>query len=120
MAVLASNNFTWTSSVASYPATSSVPFPPRQDVVEFGKAFAVSKVMTADELAIKAAYDMALSDFLREKKVYFPNWDGLPEIKVNNGGDPLRRVLEIGWYAAVPIKLVINPEDIADEELWNS
>ena len=106
----------------SYPhyKAAKVPYQPKDTHVEFGKAFDVSVVLTADDLAIKAAYDMALTDFLKEKKVNFPNWNGLPEIKINNGGDPLKRMLQIGWYAKVPKEFVISPDDRLEEDLWNS
>lgn len=94
---------------------------PKPDVVEFGKAFDVSALsILTDNLAIKAAYDMALTDYFQAKAENFPGWEGLPSIKVQEPKDPLQRFYRIGWHVVVPKKFVIDQDQKLEEDLWNS
>ena len=86
---------------------------------EFGRIFEISALMANDPMAVKVSYELALNDFFKEKAEHFPNWDGLPEIKVNPGLDPLNRTIGIAWYAKVPIADVIDQEQKDEEALWN-
>lgn len=116
------STFTWTGGYSPITVTtSSVPYPPKRDTVEFGKAFQVSRMIIAtDDGAVKLAYGMALDDYFQSKKENFPNWEGLPEIKVQWPTDSLMRFFNIGWYAEVPISYVVSPDDKVEEDLWNS
>ena len=85
---------------------------------EFGRAIVASKALMSDEQAVQTAYQMVIADFFKAKNESFPNWDGLPEIKVGPGTDMLRREISIGWYAIVDNVDIVNLDD--EEELWDN
>lgn len=90
---------------------------PRLNLVEFGRASELAPGVLVDESMIKMAYDFLLKDFFQTKSENFPDWPGLPEIK----SSPLATSgVSLSWYAAVPKKFVIDPEQKKEEDLWNS
>jgi hypothetical protein len=96
----------------------NVPFP---NVTEFGRAFDISVlVISSNTKSVQTVYQMALDDFFKTKAESFPNWEGLPEIRVNPGVDSLRRTQQVGWYAQVPKEFVIDPDQIEEDKLWQS
>ena len=97
---------------------------PKIDFVEFGRAFEIPALIS--DQGIQAAYQMAVEDFLREKMTSFPDWDGLPQIKINASKDYGQMISggkQLGWYVKVPKKYVLTEDDKIqklDEELWDS
>ena len=91
-----------------------------EDVVEFGKAYDVpTTLIAASDDSVSAAYAMAVKDYFKAKNENFPGYEGLPEIKVSTS-DPLKRLVKIGWYVAVPKTFVIEPDQIQEDLLWDS
>lgn len=110
----------YTGNVSTSSATFHVPFPQvPNDYVEYGKAFDLAITSVNDVNLVKHCHNMALDSFFDAKAMTFPDWDGLPEIKINMYSDALKRYHQIGWYAAVPKKYVIDKEQKDDEELWD-
>lgn len=85
---------------------------------EFGRAIVASKALMSNEQAVQTAYQMVIADFFKAKNESFPNWVGLPEIKVGPGTDMLGRDVTLAWYAVVDTVDVVNPD--YDAELWDS
>ena len=87
---------------------------------EFGKVFTMTAIAINDQMGVKTVYNLALSDFFAVKAENFPDWPGLPEIKISPTTGVLSGDLNIAWYAQVPNQFVISPEDKLEEDLWNS
>ena len=104
----------------SYPNYKQQAKIPNLNFVEFGKTFDIPVSAVVDEQLVQISYQTVLADFFKTKTENFPKWEGLPTIKVQDNVDSLRRIHRIGWYAQVPNKYVINPDDKLEEDLWNS
>lgn len=101
-------------------SVTNVPFPPNSDLVEFGKAMEISAALIDDPTAVTQIYDMVLQDYFKGKAEHFPTWSGLPKIVVNNGVDPLKRTVSIGWYVQVPRANAVDPDQKEEDTLWDS
>ena len=93
---------------------------PKIDSVEFGRSSSMPSVMIAQSNAVELAYASLIKDFIATKAENFPDWPGLPEIKVQNGIGTLNGETQLAWYAKVPKMYVLDKEQIEEDKLWNS
>ena len=89
----------------------------RLNLIEFGRTADIPPATVVDEAIVTVAYSALLKDFFKTKEENFPDWPGLPEIKSTPNAT---LGVTLSWYAAVPKKFVIDPEQKKEEDLWNS
>ena len=88
-----------------------------KNVKTFGNSVTLAAPMVVQDGAVAIAYENVLKDYFNAKVKNFPLWSGLPDITVK----PQPNLdMMISWHVNVPKHLVINPDDLLEEDLWNS